>query len=190
MRRRIAVSRLLIEVRQVGLSQPAVHRTIVIIDVENFGDPARTNTNQLAVREGMYEALRQSFAQAGISWDSCVAEDRGDGVMVLVSPEVPKSWLVSVVPIRLAAMLAEHNAACEVQERIRLRMALHAGEVHRDAHGWAGASLNRAFRLIDAPACREALRGSSGFLRTQGYWPQAQALHRIALNTARLVDDR
>ena len=84
--------------------------------------------------------------------------------MVLIPPEVPKSWLVSVVPVRLAAMLAEHNAACEVQERIRLRMALHAGEVHQDAHGWAGVSLNRAFRLIDAPACRTALNGSSGVL--------------------------
>ena len=141
-----------------------MHRTIVVVDVENFGDPARTNVHQLAVRAGMYEALRQSFAQAGIGWDACVAEDRGDGVLVMVAPEVPKSWLVSVVPARLAAMLAEHNAACGVMERIRLRMALHAGEVHRDAHGWAGVSVNRAFRLIDAPACRSALRGSSGVL--------------------------
>ena len=57
-----------------------------------------------------------------------------------------------------------HNAGCEVQERIRLRMALHAGEVHRDAYGWAGVSLNRAFRLIDASACRAALSDSSGML--------------------------
>jgi tetratricopeptide (TPR) repeat protein len=147
-----------------GLFQPAVHRTFVIIDVENFGDPARTNTHQLAVREGMYEALQRSFAQAGISWASCVAEDRGDGILVLVPPEVPKSWLASRVPVRLAAILAMHNAACQVQERIRLRMALHAGEVHRDARGWAGVSLNRAFRLIDTSACRLALRESSGVL--------------------------
>jgi tetratricopeptide (TPR) repeat protein len=160
---RIATSRCLKEVRQVGF-QPAVHRTIVIVDVENFGDPARTNAHQLAVREGMYEALRQSFAQAGIGWGSCMAEDRGDGVLVLVPPEVPKSWLVSVVPARLAEVLAAHNAACDGPERFRLRMALHAGEVHRDTHGWAGVSLNRAFRLIDASACRAALRDSSGVL--------------------------
>jgi len=144
-----------------SFSQTAVHRAIVIVDVENFGDPARTNAHQLAVREEMYEALRQSFAQAGIGWDAGMAEDRGDGVLVLVPPEVPKSWLVSMVPARLAEMLAVHNAACAAQERIRLRMALHAGEVHRDAHGWAGVSLNRAFRLIDAPPCRAALRDPS-----------------------------
>ena len=41
-------------------------------------------------------------------------------------------------------------------------MALDAGEVHRDAYGYSGASLNRAFRLIDAPASRAALRESLG----------------------------
>ena len=46
--------------------------------------------------------------------------------------------------------------------RIRLRVALHAGEVHPDAHGYAGASINRAFRLIEASAPRTALRHSSG----------------------------
>ena len=147
-----------------GVFPSAVHRAIVIVDVENFGDPARTNAHQLAVRERMYETLRQSFDRAGIAWDACVAEDRGDGVLVLVLPEVPKSWLVIRVPIRLAEMLAVHNAGCQVMERIRLRMALHAGEVHQDAYGWAGVSVNRAFRLIDAPACRSALRDSSGVL--------------------------
>ena len=147
-----------------GSSQPAVHRTIMVVDVENFGDPVRTNMHQLVVREGMYGALRQSFARAGISWGACMAEDRGDGVLILVPPEVPKSWLVTVVPARLAEVLAAHNDVCDSQERIRLRMALHAGEVNRDAHGWAGVSLNRTFRLIDAPTCRAALRDSSGVL--------------------------
>lgn len=146
------------------MHQPAAHRSIVIVDVENFGDPARTNDHQLAIRDGMYRALRQSFARARISWRKCVSEDRGDGVLILVPPEVPKSWLVTRLPARLAAALAQHNATCPVQERIRLRMALDAGEVHRDAHGYTGMSLNRAFRLVDAPASRATLRDSSGVI--------------------------
>jgi hypothetical protein len=43
-------------------------------------------------------------------------------------------------------------------------MALHAGEVHQDAHGYAGASINLAFRLIEAPVAKMALRDSSGVL--------------------------
>ncbi len=142
--------------------QPAVHRAILIVDVENFGDPARTNAHQLAVRDAMYKALRQSFARARISWPGCAVEDRGDGVLVLVPPEVPKSWLVTRLPARLAEMLDRHNAACPAPERIRLRIALHAGEVHQDAHGFAGTSVNRTFRLIEAPPSRTALRDSSG----------------------------
>jgi tetratricopeptide (TPR) repeat protein len=144
--------------------QPAVHRAIVIVDVENFGDPARTNADQLAVRDAMYKVLRRSFARARISWADCAVEDRGDGVLVLVSPEVPKSVLVARLPVRLAEMLDRHNAACPAPERIRLRMALHAGEVHQDAHGVAGTSVNRAFRLIEAPPSRTALRDSAGVI--------------------------
>jgi tetratricopeptide (TPR) repeat protein len=144
--------------------QPAIHRAILIVDVENFGDPARTNTDQLAVRDTMYRALRQSFAMARIDWAECVTEDRGDGAFVLVPPTVPKSWLVTRLPAHMAEMLVRYNAACPAQARIRLRMALHAGEVHPDAHGSAGTSINRAFRLIEAPASRTALRYSSGVI--------------------------
>jgi tetratricopeptide (TPR) repeat protein len=142
--------------------QPAVHRAILIVDVERFGDPARTNADQLAVRDGMYQALRQSFSSSRISWADCVTEDRGDGALVLVPPVVPKSWLVTRLPGYLAEALVRHNAAHPEQERIRLRMALHAGEVHQDPHGFAGVSINRTFRLIEAPASRTALRDSSG----------------------------
>jgi hypothetical protein len=150
--------------RQMGKSQPAVHRTIVIVDVENFGDPARTNADQLAVRDTLYAALRRSFAKTRISWAACAIEDRGDGILVLVPPTVPKGRLVTSLPAHLAGMLARHNATHPPQERIRLRMALHAGEVHHDPHGFAGISIIRAFRLIQAPASRSPLRDPSAVL--------------------------
>ena len=34
----------------------------MVVDVERFGDPARTNLDQLAVRAGLYEALEQAFS--------------------------------------------------------------------------------------------------------------------------------
>jgi hypothetical protein len=52
----------------------------------------------------------------------------GDPVFVSVPPKVPEGWLVNRVPGRLAEMLAMHNAACQVMERTRLRMALQAWE--------------------------------------------------------------
>jgi tetratricopeptide (TPR) repeat protein len=144
--------------------QPAVHRTILIVDVESFGNPARTDLDRVVVRDAVYRALQRSFSRARINWADCAAEDRGDGVFVLLPPEVPKSWLVTRLPVSLADSLARHNAACPEPERIRLRMVLHAGEVHPDAHGSAGTSINRAFRLIDGPAVKAVLRESPGVL--------------------------
>ena len=141
-----------------------MHRSILVIDVEKFGDPARTNAHQVAVRDGMYQALAGALANAGIGQSSCAIEDRGDGALVLISPEVPKSWLVTRLPIQLAAALGSHNAACSANARMRLRMALHGGEIHPDAHGVTGSAVNRTFRLVEAPALKSALDGSAGVL--------------------------
>lgn len=135
-----------------------VHRAMVVVDVEGFGDPSRTNAHQLVIREAMYEALEQAFAEAGVSWAECRSEDRGDGALILVPPDVPKTRLSDQLPGRLAVALRRHNAACSPEARIRLRVALHAGEVHHDPNGVTGEALNFGFRLLDAPVLRSVLK--------------------------------
>jgi class 3 adenylate cyclase len=142
----------------------AVHRTIVVVDVERFGDPARTSLDQLAVREALYLSLQQAFAESGLDWGGCVCEDRGDGALILVPSDVPKALLAADLPVRLTAAVDAHNARCGLPERMRLRMALHAGEVYQDAHGVAGAAVNHAFRLIEATELRTVLATSTGVL--------------------------
>jgi tetratricopeptide (TPR) repeat protein len=144
--------------------QHPVHRAIMVVDVERFGDPARTNLHQLAVRDGLYKALMQAFRKSGMIWADCVNEDRGDGVLILVTPEVPKTRLVTSLPAALMVAVERHNAGCAVPERMRLRVALHAGEIYHDAHGVAGAAINHAFRLAEAPALKSALDVSPGVL--------------------------
>ncbi len=142
----------------------AVHRTIVAVDVEGFGNWQRINPHQLAVREGLYQALRQAFCAANIPWSDCYREDRGDGVLILAPPEVTKSAFVESLPNQLVEELREHNRTHPVPERIRLRMALHAGELQHDEHGVAGASINLTFRLLEADPLKSALAGSPGVL--------------------------
>ncbi len=144
--------------------QPAVHRTIVVVDVEAFGDRKRTNANQTAVREGLYRALEQAFDRAGIPWGECDHEDRGDGVFILAPADHHKTHFVDALPDALVVALAEHNATHPPEERIRLRMALHAGEVAYDEHGVTAASVNLAFRLADARPLKDALDQSTGML--------------------------
>jgi hypothetical protein len=157
-------SALLRRVRAIEDQRLAVHRTIVVVDVEGFGDQCRTNPDQVAVRDGLYRAMQDAFGRAGIPWDDCGHEDRGDGVFVLVPAEVPKSLLAQSLPPALVTALREHNGEHPGPERIRLRMALHAGEVHYDQHGVTAVAVNLAFRLLDAGPLKAALASSSGVL--------------------------
>lgn len=141
---------------------PAMHRAIVCLDVEGFGDLSRTNLDQVAVRSGLYTALRQALDLSQVEWTSCYHEDRGDGMFLLVPPDVPKSLLVADFPHILVAALREHNRVHRTEARIRLRLAIHAGEVHFDEHGAAGSALNFTFRLLGAEALRIALSRAPG----------------------------
>lgn len=142
----------------------AVHQIVLVVDVEGFGDPHRTTPNQLAVRRGLYTALRRAFSDAGVSWTACHHEDRGDGVFFLAPGAMHKARFVESLPTALVVALREHNHVHSAEEQIRLRMALHAGEVAYDEHGVTARSINLAFRLLDAQPLKEALAKSPGVL--------------------------
>jgi class 3 adenylate cyclase len=143
--------------------RPAVHRTIVVVDVEGFGTQRRT-PDQVAVRNGLYRALQQAFREAHIPWADCYHEDRGDGVFILAPAELPKGAFVESLPYVLVEALRQHNSTHCPQARIRLRMALHAGEIQYDDHGVTGTAINLAFRLLEAAPLKAAFAESPGVL--------------------------
>ncbi|CCH32997.1 hypothetical protein ABZ816_33330 [Actinosynnema sp. NPDC047251] len=147
-----------------GTGRHAVHRTMVLVDVERYSAPARTLHHQLDTREGLYAVVAGALAAAGVPWDGCYHEDRGDGVFVLVSPEFPKAPLVEVLPEALARAVRGHNNTSHDAAGVRLRLAVHAGEVAFDSHGVTSTALVDAFRLLDADAVKEALAASPGVL--------------------------
>lgn len=141
-----------------------MHRTILVVDVEGYGDWRRSNPNQSAVRDGVYQAVQSTFDETGIEWAACYCEDRGDGLFVLAPPTIEKALFSGSFPLTLADRLHTHNKTHEPVEGIRLRMALHAGEVDDDHHGVVGSALNQAFRLVDADPLKAALKNSPGVL--------------------------
>ncbi|MEZ0108880.1 hypothetical protein ABH920_002881 [Catenulispora sp. EB89] len=140
------------------------HRSIVVVDVVSFTRPDRDNVDQLAIRAALYDTLRDAFEDSGIPWRQTVREDRGDGVLIFVSAEVSKVLLLGPMPARLAELLERGNTGRTTRQRFRLRVAVHAGEVHHDAHGYAGYDVNLAFRLVDARPLREAMEHSTAAL--------------------------
>ncbi|RSN60553.1 hypothetical protein DMH01_14705 [Amycolatopsis sp. WAC 04182] len=140
------------------------HHLIVVADVEGFGDRRRTGPHQRAVRDGLYEVMEAAFAAAGTAWTECYREDRGDAVFALVPGEADKARFVEAALPALVTRLRVHNDTHPEARRIRLRVALHAGEVGYDTHGVMSSSLTLTFRLCDAAPLKTALASSPGML--------------------------
>lgn len=140
------------------------HCTIIAVDIAGFGQRDPSNINQVRMRHGMYKAIHTAFDAAGIPWSSCRDEDRGDGMLILAAADVRKRPFADLLPNVLAGELAAHNRLHRPRERIRLRLALHAGEVNFDLHGVTGSSINHTCRLLDSDALKEALGKSPAVL--------------------------
>jgi tetratricopeptide (TPR) repeat protein len=162
--------------------EPAVHCSIVCVDVEGFGARRRTRADQGAIRHGLYQALQAAFTRSGAGWDDCYREDRGDGVLILVPPQVPKAVLAAGVPGALAAAVRAHNQLHGPDARMRLRLVLHGGEVAHDAYGVTGTAVNLAFRLLEAGQLKQALAASPGVLAviTSGWFYEEVIRHTEA----------
>ncbi len=133
----------------------ATHATFVIVDIERFG--RRADDDQRWLRGRMYDVLRDAVEQAGIDWSTCESQDRGDSIILLVPATVPKIAVTEALVERLDRNLARYARRSAEPVRMRLRLALHAGEVARDEHGWIGTDLNTACRLADLQQARDLL---------------------------------
>ncbi|GGP63571.1 hypothetical protein [Saccharothrix coeruleofusca] len=136
------------------------HRSILVVDIAGFG--RWSDPEQITAREVLAGAMKAGFRAAGVWWSDLAVQDRGDGMAVLVPAWVSKVDLLDPVLPHFVGLLRRHNDAVGPDPRIRVRVSLHAGEVHRDAHGWVGGDLNTACRLVDSDPLREHLAASTG----------------------------
>jgi class 3 adenylate cyclase len=148
----------------VRLPDRPVYRTIIALDVE--GSTTRTNRDKRELRRGLYGLTERAMEATGITDKHLEPKaDRGDGVMILIRPddEVPKTMVLDRLIPMLTRLLYEHNAAVPRPElRLRLRAVVHAGEVHEDENGFFGDDIDTAFRLLEAPRLKRALKEASG----------------------------
>ncbi len=139
-----------------------VHRLILAVDVE--GSTQRLNPDKGELRRIMYALLDRALRATGIGYKHLEPlNDRGDGVLILIRPhdDVPKTLPLRLLIPKLAALLVEHNATVDRPNlRLRLRVVFHAGEIHNDGWGFFGEDLDVAFRLLDAPGVKKALRNA------------------------------
>jgi hypothetical protein len=129
---------------------------ILVVDIEGFGK--RRNPVQQLLRTRLYDIVKDALTESGVTdLDAVPCSDQGDGAFWLLPTAISKVSLTGPFIGDLNARLAEHARVCRPEAALRLRVALHAGEVGRDEHGWVGADLNAACRLVDLDALRIAL---------------------------------
>jgi hypothetical protein len=141
----------------IGRSQ---HCVLFAVDIAQFTGDGRDDEVQLALREALYRLLIGAFEGSGIPWRSCIHEDRGDGVVVVIPAHMPTITVVDPLIEQIRMRLRRHNRLSSPVAQVRLRLAVHIGEVYRDEHGLAGKAVNHLFRMLDAPTLRQALQTS------------------------------
>lgn len=142
----------------------AQHCLLFAVDVAGFTDAKRDDEVQLAVRDALYGLLIESFNDAHLPWDQCLHEDRGDGILVIIPAKMPSATVVDPLLDHIRAGLRRYNRLASDAAAISLRVAVHIGEVHSDAHGLAGIAVNHLFRLLDAPVLRQTLAAAQADL--------------------------
>jgi class 3 adenylate cyclase len=139
------------------------YRAIVALDIEC--STSRPDPVKAELRNKTYELFDAALRSAGIHRghrDRFI--DRGDGVLALIHPvdQAPKALLLNRAIPSLNRLLTDYNASLpplsRPQRQLRVRVVIHAGEVHYDANGCFGETLDVAFRLLDASRVKRALR--------------------------------
>jgi len=143
------------------------HRAIVALDIER--STTRPDPVKAELRNKTYEIFDAALCSAGIHKryrDRFI--DRGDGVLALIRPvdQAPKALLLNRAIPAFSRLLADYNASLprpsRGQRQLRVRVVVHAGEVHYDANGCFGEALDVAFRLLDASQVKRRLREAAG----------------------------
>lgn len=147
--------------RHVGVimsSESAVHRLIVMVDMENYsrGD----NPRQVTAQRSIAELLDRAGDRAGLNRKRWLRQSQGDGELAVLPRDADEASVLRDYVRALDIELGSYNRDRVADARIRLRVAMHHGLVHLADAGFAGTAINDTARLLDATQLRRALAGA------------------------------
>jgi hypothetical protein len=141
-----------------------VRKLLVAYDVEGYG--GRGKRLELATQQRLVEVLTYAFGEAKVPSGGYEMQEQGDGGLALLPTGngVDEPRVITSLIDALEAGLEQINEDLVAKARIRLRVGIDEGVVHRAAHGFAGPAVTGVCRLRDAPVVKETLKGSRGDL--------------------------
>jgi hypothetical protein len=150
--------------RMSGLPTNGQMCAVFAVDIVGFTHPDRDDDIRRYLHEKLYEYLQIAFDSSGIPWQDCFSEDRGDGALIVVPPEISFKSLIHPIPERLRGLIRRHNHVSRESAAIQLRAVAHIGPVEYDGHGFVGTDVNFAFRMLEARPVKRMLAASSAEL--------------------------
>jgi hypothetical protein len=130
-----------------------------IVNVDAQGSGLLSDTEKPEMRRRLYDVTGAAFEQADIRGPRLYQEDRGDGILTVLAPDVPPRRVVGEWLEYLHQNLRETNRGRETP--LRLRAGLHIGPVTPDAHGRSGRAVDLACRLGDCDTAKAILAAAS-----------------------------
>ena len=140
-----------------------MHTSLAAVDICAFGS-RHYEDEQSHLRDKMYEYLADAFDMTRLPWSESYREDRGDGALIILPPKVLADTLLDPLAHHLNVLLRRSNRFANDATRLRLRVAVHIGDVHRDANGVFGHAVNHLFRLLEASKFKKLLAASDADL--------------------------
>jgi class 3 adenylate cyclase len=129
-------------------------------DIVGFTRPDRDDDIRSYLHEQLYDYLRRAFDGAGVPWDECFLEDRGDGALVVIPPEIAVKGLIDPLPEKLRALIRRHNHVSVDAAKMQLRAAVTIGPLEHDGYGFVGSDVNLAFRMLASRPLKRMLAES------------------------------
>jgi WD40 repeat protein len=145
----------------VGTSRHSTYRTFLAADIESYGRLERSDSVRVQLRRHLTDWCTALFDRAGVDPGSWVLQDTGDGWLLSIDPNVSRSLLLDAVPRGLHQRLLDYNRDSPHAERLRVRLAMHAGDVLSDPDPFVGEATNHVCGLLDSEALRDCLRATS-----------------------------
>ena len=135
-----------------------------MISVDATGYGSGDDQRQSDIQAGLLDVLDQAAASAGLDRDRWERQGAGDGEFSVLLSQTAEGRLVGDFPRHLAAFLDRRNGDAPLQNRLRLRLAIHYGTAIADVNGRSGQGPVEVARLCDSDPLRVALKESGADL--------------------------
>jgi Cyclic nucleotide-binding domain len=135
--------------------------TVLLTDVVAFGADRRNEEDRRIIRRRVFKMTRSALEPM---WDSCLYEDRGDGLLIVVPSSIPTAQALERLLTVLPTELKRHNRIYGGPIQVQLRVAATVGPVTRDIAGMSGKAIILAARMLDAALLRQAMTEDDAIL--------------------------